>query len=109
MPSTSTASRWIAPAALILAALVTGLIVLGSGGSGSGSGGGSAGGSGAAPAPVATLKAKTTGARFYTVRSGDTLTAISIDTGVPLVTLQQLNPELDSQALQPGDRLRLRP
>ncbi len=105
MPSTSTASRWIAPAALILAALVTGLIVLGSGGSGSGSGGGS----GAAPAPVTTVEAKTTGARFYTVRSGDTLTAISIDTGVPLVTLQQLNPELDSQALQPGDRLRLRP
>ncbi len=105
MPSTSTAPRWIAPAALILAALVTGLIVLGSGGSGSGSGSGS----GAAPAPVTTVKAKTTGARFYTVRSGDTLTAISIDTGVPLVTLQQLNPELDSQALQPGDRLRLRP
>ncbi len=105
MPSTSTASRWIAPAALILAALVTGLIVLGSGGSGSGSGSGS----GAAPAPAATVKAKTTGARFYTVRSGDTLTAISIDTGVPLATLQQLNPELDSQALQPGDRLRLRP
>ncbi len=105
MPSTSTASRWIAPAALILAALVTGLIVLGSGGSGSGSGSGS----GAAPAPVTTVEAKTTGARFYTVRSGDTLTAISIDTGVPLVTLQQLNPELDSQALQPGDRLRLRP
>ncbi len=105
MPSTSTASRWIAPAALVLAALVTGLIVLGSGGSGSGSGSGS----GAAPAPVTTVKAKTTGARFYTVRSGDTLTAISIDTGVPLVTLQQLNPELDSQALQPGDRLRLRP
>ncbi len=105
MPSTSTASRWIAPAALILAALVTGLIVLGSGGSGSGSGSDS----GAAPAPVTTVKAKTTGARFYTVRSGDTLTAISIDTGVPLVTLQQLNPELDSQALQPGDRLRLRP
>ncbi len=108
MPSTSTASRWIAPAALILAALVTGLIVLGSGGSG-GSGSGSGSGSGAAPAPVTTVKAKTTGARFYTVRSGDTLTAISIDTGVPLVTLQQLNPELDSQALQPGDRLRLRP
>ncbi len=105
MPSTSTASRWIAPAALILAALVTGLIVLGSGGSGSGSGSGF----GAAPAPVTTVEAKTTGARFYTVRSGDTLTAISIDTGVPLVTLQQLNPELDSQALQPGDRLRLRP
>ncbi len=105
MPSTSTASRWIAPVALILAALVTGLIVLGSGGSGSGSGSGS----GAAPAPVTTVEAKTTGARFYTVRSGDTLTAISLDTGVPLVTLQQLNPELDSQALQPGDRLRLRP
>ncbi len=105
MSSTSTTSRWLAPTALILAALVTGLIVLGSGSSGSGS----VSGSGAAPAPAATVNTKTTGAAFYTVRSGDTLTAISIDTGVPMATLQQLNPELDSQALQPGDRLRLRP
>jgi LysM repeat protein len=43
------------------------------------------------------------------VRSGDTLTSISIETGVPVETLQQLNPGLDTQALQPGQRLRLRP
>ena len=103
MASKSQPSRWLAPLALLLAALVTVLILASGGGSSSGS---------ADPAPTnaSTTKTavKTTGARFYTVRSGDTLTAISIETGVPVETLQQLNPGLDTQALQPGQRLRLR-
>jgi LysM repeat protein len=51
----------------------------------------------------------TTGPRTYTVRSGDTLSSISLDTGVPLDRLNQLNPRLDAQTLQPGQRLTLRP
>jgi len=105
MASKSQPTRWLAPLALILAALLT-LIIISSGG------GGSATSSDSSTAPAAattTTAAKTTGARFYTVRSGDTLTAISIEVGVPVVTLQQLNPGLDTQALQPGQRLRLRP
>lgn len=48
------------------------------------------------------------GARFYTVRSGDSLSVISARTGVPLPTLQGLNPQATTRPLQVGERLRLR-
>ncbi len=47
--------------------------------------------------------------RTYRVRTGDTLTAISERTGVPIARLRKLNPELDSDALQTGERIKLRP
>jgi LysM repeat protein len=50
-----------------------------------------------------------TGARTYTVKSGDTLSSISLETGVTLSRLNQLNPRLDAQTLQPGQRITLRP
>jgi LysM repeat protein len=43
------------------------------------------------------------------VRTGDTLSSISLDTGVSVDRLQELNPDVDVQALQPGQRLKLRP
>ena len=46
--------------------------------------------------------------KFYIVKSGDTLSAISVKTHVPIATLQILNPSLDPNALQTGQRLRLR-
>jgi len=46
--------------------------------------------------------------RTYVVRTGDTLSSISLDTGVSVDRLQQLNPDVDVQALQPGQRLKLR-
>jgi LysM repeat protein len=45
--------------------------------------------------------------RSYTVKSGDTLSAISIKTGVSLVTIQRLNPKLDADTLHAGQRVRL--
>ena len=45
--------------------------------------------------------------RAYIVKSGDTLSAISIKTGVPLVTIQRLNPKLDANTLHAGQRVRL--
>jgi LysM repeat protein len=45
---------------------------------------------------------------FYTVKAGDTLSAISAKTGISLPTLEQLNPGVDPGALQTGQRLRLR-
>ena len=103
MTQNSQAARWLAPLALILAALLTVMIIASGGGAASSS-------DSSAPATDATTAAqvKTTGARYYTVRSGDTLTAISLETGVSLETLQQLNPDVDTQALQPGQRLQLR-
>jgi LysM repeat protein len=47
-------------------------------------------------------------ARSYTVRHGDTLSGISAKTGVPLPTLETLNPNVNPNALQTGQRLRLR-
>jgi LysM repeat protein len=44
----------------------------------------------------------------YTVRAGDTLSSISAKTGVPLPTLETLNPNINPNALQTGQRLRLR-
>ena len=44
----------------------------------------------------------------YTIETGDTLGAISEQTGVPVETLQQLNPELDPQALIAGQKIKLR-
>ena len=44
----------------------------------------------------------------YTVKSGDTLGAIAETTGVTVATLQELNPELDPQALIAGQKIQLR-
>ena len=48
------------------------------------------------------------GPRRYTVRPGDTPSAIAERTGVPLETILELNPDLDPQTLSPGQRLKLR-
>lgn len=41
------------------------------------------------------------------VRAGDTLSAIATRTGVAVEAIQQLNPGVDPQALQTGQRLKL--
>jgi LysM repeat protein len=46
--------------------------------------------------------------RFYIVRAGDTLSAISIRTHVSIFRLTQLNTGLSPNSLQTGQRLRLR-
>jgi LysM repeat protein len=49
-------------------------------------------------------------ATFYSVRPGDTLSAIAARTGVPMSRLTSLNPSLagSPNSLQAGQRLRLR-
>lgn len=46
--------------------------------------------------------------RTYTVKAGDSLTAIAVTTGVPVDRIEQLNPDLDPQALTIGQKLKLR-
>ena len=46
--------------------------------------------------------------RFYSVQPGDNLTSIARKTGVTLSTLEAMNPNLDPNSLQTGQRLRLR-
>jgi LysM repeat protein len=47
-------------------------------------------------------------ATFYTVQPGDNLTTIAAKTGIPVLTLEQLNQSLDPNSLQTGQRLKLR-
>ena len=44
----------------------------------------------------------------YVVKSGDTLGSIAEKTGIPVEKLQELNPELDPQALVSGQKIKLR-
>jgi LysM repeat protein len=70
----------------------------------------------AAPAPrttIATERTQTRPARdrprVYVVKPGDTLSVIADKTGQTLETIEQLNPDVDPQALQTGQRLKLAP
>ncbi len=49
-----------------------------------------------------------TKAATYVVKSGDTLTAIAHQTGVPVAQILALNPEVDPQILIAGETLKLR-
>jgi LysM domain len=44
----------------------------------------------------------------YVVKTGDTLGSIAEKTGVDVTRLQELNPDLDPQALVSGQRIKLR-
>jgi LysM repeat protein len=47
--------------------------------------------------------------KFYSVQQGDTLSSIASKTGVPVATLETLNPSIvDPNSLQTSQRLRLR-
>ena len=93
--------RFLAPGAL-LAAIVAVLVVVSAGGDEEES---------TAPSS-ATRTSRTTAAEprrtFYRVRAGDSLAAIASRFGVTVERLAELNPEIDPQVLQAGQRLRLR-
>jgi LysM repeat protein len=45
---------------------------------------------------------------YYTVQPGDSLTLVSKKTGVPILTLESLNPRINVNTLQTGQSIRLR-
>jgi LysM repeat protein len=49
-----------------------------------------------------------TQAKTYTVKTGDTLTSIAHQTGVPVAEILALNPEVDPQILIAGETLKLK-
>jgi LysM repeat protein len=55
-----------------------------------------------------TAKAKKTTQRFWTVQAGDTFAVISTKSGVPVATIERLNPNAKSTSLFIGEKLRLR-
>ena len=66
------------------------------------------------PLPVPTRQTTTTHhrprphARYYTVQSGDTFGSIAGKTGISVAQLEQLNPGVSSNALQVGQKLRVK-
>jgi LysM repeat protein len=109
--------RYVAPAAFLLAATVAILLIRS---------GLQAGTTPAKTTVVATQPHKTvststavgdttttttttaSGPRFWTVQAGDTFGVISAKSGVPVATIQQLNPNVRSTSLFIGQKLRLR-
>jgi len=62
---------------------------------------------------VTTTPAKTTTSagpakRFWTVQAGDTFGVISSKSGVPVATLEQLNPNVHSTSLFIGEKIRIK-
>lgn len=100
----------LAPIALALTAIVCLVVISGQGGDT---------GPSAAPAEVkkSTSVTKTTTPdgsaavttrTSYKVKAGDSFAAIAEKLGIDVNTLQDLNPEIDPRALQPGQKLKLR-
>ena len=99
--------RFLAPIALIAATLIVYVVVAGSVG-------------GEEEEPTTTnsaaqrlegdgeKKADSSEPENYEIQSGDTLDAIAADTGVSAEKIQELNPDLDPQALIAGQELKLR-
>jgi LysM repeat protein len=108
-------ARYAAPAAFLLGVTIAVLLVRSG-----------LGGSGGTPQPTlgpvtrpttvqvapttATTAATTTtaGGQFYTVRRGDTFGAIAAAEGTTVAELERLNPGVSSNALQVGQRIRVK-
>ena len=106
--------RYAAPAAFLLAATIAVLLIR------SGLQSGSSTPATTIVAPTTTHKvvattttsARTTtttaGQKFWTVQAGDTFGVIAAKTGMPVATIEQLNPTVKSTSLFIGEKIRLR-
>jgi LysM repeat protein len=100
--------RLLAPAALIVFAVLLLAAVTGSVVGGSGPGGGGDAEQAGAEREAGSERPRARGRATYKVRAGDTLGSIAERTGRTPEQLQELNPGLDAQTLQPGQKLKLR-
>jgi LysM repeat protein len=108
-PRSRTPARVLAPAALVVCAVLFLFVVATSGG------GGSEEKSDSANTQTQSTRSterkprpKRSKGSTYTVKAGDTLGSISEKTGVPVEQLQERNPDLDAQALVAGQKINLR-
>ena len=114
-------ARWLAPLALVAAALAVVMLAAGSGDNGD-SGSSSpapatepAGGKSARKQTPTAVKTTTTpkrtgsSSKIYTVQPGDILSTVAEKTGVPVDRLRELNPELDANSMSVGQKIRLAP
>ena len=100
-------ARWLAPLALVTAAVAVYAVVT-SGGSSTGD---KASTSATTPrkgsAGTATTKPRAGRKRSYVVKPGDVLSAIAARYGTTVQELERLNPTIDAAALHPGQKLKL--
>jgi len=75
---------------------------------GGGDGGGGSGNGSNRAGHVKQGHAKVHTPKSYEVQSGDTLTSIAHEVGVPVATILRLNPGVDPQILISGEKLKLR-
>ena len=121
----SVIARLLAPSALLLAVLAFAVVIVSSGvfapdeapTAGEGASGGEPGRSEPQRSERPPARSgrerpasgdRASGAATYTVKTGDTLASIAERTGVSVERLQELNPELDPQALVSGQKIKLR-
>jgi LysM repeat protein len=102
--------RSTAPArALAVLALIGGfivvIVVISAALSGGDSGEGRQGGSGEVSRPAQPAEKVP---KVYVIENEDTLTAIAHKTGVPVATIERLNPQVDPLSLISGETLKLR-
>ena len=115
MPRRSPA-RYLAPLAIVAFLIALSAVVTSSGGEATSGSSGSKGADAAVTPERNTEETSAersgnrarTGRKTYRVRPGDTPSTIAERTGVSLEELEALNPDIDPQALTPGQRLRLR-
>jgi LysM repeat protein len=107
-------ARLLAPLALIAFAAVLAAVILGSSAVGGDDDGGDNGNGTARDVPAATERTTTAdrpvrrGPATYTIKVNDTLSGIAEQAGTTVERLQELNPELDSQGLVVGQKIKLR-
>jgi LysM repeat protein len=102
-------ARVLAPLALLVLGVAVALIVLGSGGSSDDSRKSAEETEGrTAATDRASRRSPPRKPATYTVKPGDSLGGIGQKTAVKVELLQELNPELDPQALVPGQKIKLR-
>jgi hypothetical protein len=100
--------RWAAPAAFLLAVTIAVLLVR-SGLEGSQSAGRRSPSPPPPPAKTSTTTTATTPrpARYYVIRSGDTLDGVALSEHTTVEKLRALNPGVDPTALHVGQRIRV--
>lgn len=96
--------RYAAPAAFLLAVTIAVVLVR----SGLQHDASVPGGSTTAVSSTATSTTKRPARAFWTVKAGDTFGVISQKTGVPVATIERLNPKASSTSLFIGEKIRLR-
>jgi LysM repeat protein len=106
--SRRSSARFLAPLALALCAVAVLAVVASSGVDDAPDGKPVAGDRSGSKGSTRTEKAPVPLPATYTVKTGDTLGAIAEQTGVSVERLQELNPQLDPQALVSGQMITLR-